>query len=257
MGKTKKRFLSKLRPGKERQHWLGHGVDGQETLLIDLDPYLYVLDSYICKVSQQIAFSEDLRISKLSKERPKAAIILGEELNPWSIGYLSDRFDVVLVTDFIDPIIEETANRFNAIILDEEKFFELEPVFDFVLFFNCSAEIDGKLAKSAFDISHVLSTSGVALFPIINSENSSPETRVAWIASSLGFREFSEIEIYQTNFTELKKLPDFGVLEFSKRHKNFYGKEARDLCLKRLYEDDFQEAVNNDKRTIELIVATK
>jgi len=254
MGKSKKKFLTKLRPQKQSEHWLGHGLDGQEALLFDLDPYLYALDAHICRVSQQIAFSTDARVSKPSKERPKAAIILGDELNPWSIGFLSEKFDLVLVTDFIDPIVEETADHFNAIILDEEKFYNLEPVIDFALFFNCSAELGRDLIKSAFDITNILAIGGVALFPTRTTEILGAEVRANWLSTTLGFKEFDSIEVFQTSFSELLKTPDYGVGEFAKRHKSFYGKEARDLCLKRIYEDDFQEVVKGNNEILELIV---
>ena len=257
MGKSKKKFLTNLRPKKKEGHWLGHGFDGQDALLLDLDPYLYVLDSQICRVSQQIAFSGEERGLKAVKERPKAAIILGHDLNPWSVGFLSERFDIVLVTEFADPIVEETASRFNAIVLDEEQFYELEPVIDFALFFNCASELDAALIKSAHEISNVIVQGGVSLFPLRTKDKLSAEVKSSWLNGTLGFREFSSIDIYQNSFTELKKLPDYGVTEFAKRHRSFYGKEARDLCLKRIYEDDFQEIIADEKEVIELVVATR
>ena len=254
MSKTRKKFLSKLRPQRHAEHWLGHGIDGQEALLFDLDPYLYAFDAQICKISQQIAFSKDERALKSSKERPKAAIILGDELNPWSVGFLSEKFDVVLVTNFIDPIVEETADHFNAIILDEEKFYELEPVFDFILFFNCCSKLDREVIKNAVEVTNILAPGGVALFPSRTTQILTAEVRASWLSTTLGFKEFESIDVWQTSFSELLKIPEYGVGDFAKRHKSFYGKEGRDLCLKRIYEDDFQDVVNGNREVLELII---
>ncbi len=255
MGKARKRFLSNLRSGKRDEHWLGHGIDGQDALLFDLDPYLYALDAQVCRVSQQVAHAAEQRLSK--GERPKAAILLGFDLNPWSVGFLSERFDVVLVTEFVDPIVEETAQRFGALVLGEEEFYGMEPIFDFVLSFSCSSALEPAVIKSIFDVSQILVPEGVALFPFHTTEKLSADVKASWLSSTLGFREYATIEVFQTSFPELKTQPDYGVSEFARRHRPFYGKESRDLCLKRIYEEDFQEIVQHEDEVVELVIAVR
>lgn len=258
MGKTRKHLITQRREStRNAEHWLGFGIDGQDALLLDLDPYLYVLDSLICRIAQQTAFTVDERFRSEPSERPKAAILLGYDLNPWTVGFLSERFDVALVSDYVDPIVEETADRFNAVLFDDETFYSLEPVFDFVLRFECTQAIDGELLRTASELSNVLLPGGRALFPISIKDGKTGEQRAQWIKSSLGFREYTTVDVERASFQEIKNLPDFGVGEFARRHRAFYGKEARDLCLKRIYERDFQAVIESETNDLELIVATR
>jgi hypothetical protein len=242
MGKTGKRRITNRRdPGKGAEHWLGHGVEGQDALLFDLDPYLYALDPVICKIASQVSRYER------EDERGKAAILLGYDLNPWVVGFLAERFDLALVTEFADPIVEETALRFDAILLDEEEFLNIEPCFEFILRFDCARGLEPGLVRTVDLVSDLMLPGGVALFPII-AEN------LNLLPDTLGFRNYTLVETHQVYLKSLVK--DYGVTEFAKRHRSFYGKEARDLCLKRIYERDFQTALEQEN-LVELIVATR
>ncbi len=254
MGKTRKRFVTARRPAEgEDQHWLGHGIDGQDALLFDLDPYLYAADPIICRIAQQVAHSAPDRAKSEPNERPKAALLLGYDLNPWTVGFLSERFDVALVTEYVDPIVEETADQFDALLVDEEEFFNLEPVFDFILRFECSKGLDPELMSRVQKCAELLICGGVALFPTLAS-GPSKEHEAGWLEKTLGFREFSKVETERVKLSDLSALPDFGVGDFAKRHRAFYGKEARDLCLKRIYERDFQSVISSPDDELELII---
>jgi len=257
MGKTgKKKGFFRRESSRESEHWLGHGIDGLDALLFDLDPYLFALDQSICRLAQQTAYSGAERYRENPGERPKAAILLGYDLNPWIVAFLSEKFDVALVSDYVDPIVEETAEHFNAILLDTDAFLNLEPVFDFVLRFECSRGIDAELVRTASEVVDLILPGGIALFPTIPDESIASEKRGNWIASSLGFRDFSEVALESVSLGEIKALPDYGATEFAKRHKAFYGKAARDLCLKRIYERDFQTALDSESK-VELVVGIR
>lgn len=109
-----KQFRRKPHSGRSRgehsyEHWLGEGIAGQETLLDDLDPTLYLADAPLCSIITSTAINCDRR-----DRRPQAILVPDEGTVGWHIGYLAKRFDVAVWTSDDDELITETAFRFNA-----------------------------------------------------------------------------------------------------------------------------------------------
>lgn len=260
MGKTKRKSLQVRRRDEDRGHWLGAGLAGQDSLLFDLDPYLYAADSVLSKTISQVAHHYD-------GENGKALIAIcpAPETLPWHSAYLRSHCDVCICAPVDDPLLEFVEESFNVTIFSESVPHSLQGQADIVLFTEAHWKNLSTLEESLHIAEELLADDGRALF-VLQASGEEPNLTLSWddpycetVADLVASRIFSKFKIAFETVVPLATLNaqrDFGVGEFAKRHKDFFGKNARELCLSRVYEEDFQREIADslDRHAVVLTV---
>jgi hypothetical protein len=246
----------------EGEHWLAEGLAGADALLLDVDPYLFAVDGMFAKLASQVAHRYDGE-----EQRPLAIICAQEEYMPWHVGMLRKRYDVALSVPDDDELIEELSHRFDVSVFAGELPANLGASSQLVLFTE-SQWRDSDEFLAALERAHQLLTTNGRAFLVLRGSGgqSSPQINFAdgssiSLSKLIEDRTFGFFEDWNTTaiaLSELGALSDFGAGEFAKRHRDFFGKSARDLLLSRLYEEEFQKAIKdgNDLYAIAFVGTT-
>ena len=262
MGKTKRKGLPSRRRGDsdEESHWLRAGLTGQDSLLFDLDPYLYLVDNLVSKTFSQVTHHYD-------GENPHAlaVIVAPNETVPWQAAFFRSRADVAVCIPDFDPILESAGTELDLSIFLGGLPEKLHGQTDFLLF-------SGSRWESVESYQNAIETTYAALAPggracfVFPGSQSAGAVNVEFVdgdrfsleklLSAVRSERFDLIETAVLPFAALRMQPYFGVGEFAKRHRGFFGKSARELCLSRLYEEEFQQLIAdpNDRCAVALIV---
>lgn len=237
-----RRLKAHQRREREEAHWVGDGVALQDSLLADIGPIAYALDGLFTHHASQIAHDH-----QRDDERPVAVVLSPAETVPWQAGHLSKRFTTCIVTPNDDPIIEQASLRFNMSVFVGETPDALESKADCILFTDDQWPSQSVFEKALATAHRLMAENGRALF-FLRTEIEGQETRAHWLSGGTTPLEgISKFELFDSwsyenvRLSEVVATRDFGVNDFAKRHKDFFGKYARDLCLARLYEKDFQD----------------
>lgn len=248
MGKDKRESRTWHRDSADdERHWLGEGLAGQESLLSEITPFLYAADATIFRHASQIAHHYHG-----PEERPLATVISPSGSIPWHVGQLSKHFDVCLLLEQYDPMIDGLTSSFGISVYEGHVPESLHSAVDFLVF----TEIFWR-DPTAFSLAlrlalQLLSPSGRAI--VMLPELGSPEDVAIQFASGELIARDAILQMYELSVFEsalvtpialqgLLDDPKLGINEFAKRHKEFFGRSARDLCLSRLYEQDFRDEI--------------
>ena len=245
---SKLRHRRKLRSGHRVfdevvKHWLGEGSDGQESLLLDLDPYLFAADAVLCRAASTVAHRYDG-----DEKRPLAMLIPPRGTVSWHIGYLAKKFDLCLWIFEQDEIIEEAAEYFNASIFTGELPDGVAGTIDFLLLteysWNSVIEFSGAIRTAG----SLLSDSGISC-AVLRCWGDNDCPTINWgDGGRSGLRELILGDIFHLPSPDgytMISLPDVdpsqghGVTDFLKRHRPFFGKNARELFFERMRDPDF------------------
>ncbi len=246
-----KQFRRKPHSGKSRaeqkyEHWLGEGIQGQETLLDDLDPTLYLADSAVSSLITSTALNSDRR-----DRRPQAILVPDQGTIGWHIGFLAKRFDVSVWTGDDDELISETAYRFNAKTFSGDLSEGGLDGVDLVLFSAYSWPDPAEFEAAVEEASGTLLESGQTVF-ILPIERRAGEAYVRWSASSAtrldtltvpddpGRPLPRTVELFW--FSEFDPRDSEYLAGFLKRHREYFGKNIRDLMVDRLRSPEFQNS---------------
>lgn len=254
------RHKKRPRPPAPEHHWLGSGPNIQDSLLLDLNPYTYSLDHLIVRQASQVAFRYEGR-----EKRPLAVLFPPVESIPWQLGVLARNFDICIRAGASDQILEQAAERFNASLFIGELPPTVDSSADFILSTTVEWPSLSLIVEMLEQIHSLISEEGrgALVVPCVSKPDGDVEVLLSDGSSSLSIFEFlnescfSKFRLrayYDVPISKLRTYPDFGVNEFSKRHSDFFGKYGRDLCLSRIYEEDFQGILKDKNRCAVLIV---
>ncbi len=222
---------------KEVRHWLGEGELGQDCLFDDLDPYLYAAD----KTLFHRASTRSHEIQQQRRElEPSALLIPRSGTVPWHIEYLSEKFELWIWAFEEDDLLREAGEYFGAQIFVGDSIPENVLELDYIL---CTeTEWDGKqdLAEIYRAVQHHLAADGM-MSVVWQGEMREGESPLAQFSKQQAFL-FPEPDFVETvPLSAIANAHEYNVAEFLRRHKRFFGKNARDLCLARMNEKDFME----------------
>ncbi len=241
------RYWSKPHSGRHKEatepnHWLGAGRAGQENLLLELDPKLYVLDQSLAALASAIYHSV-----ALIEDKPYALFFSPGEAVGWQLGYLSKFFNVYVYTESADEVSTEAADRFEAKLLRGDFREELEHSIDLCISTSYAWSEPLHLGKMLKSVRQVLSPGGKCCFAFA-AEGENENLEIIWgngnrsCISNSTWRE--EICVPVPDNVELFCLSDFEpevlLPAFSKRNRDFFGKDMRDSFLQRMAEADFK-----------------
>jgi len=203
-------------------HWLGEGLEGQDTLISEIDADWYSADRQIYSLSQSVFHQIDKRA-----DTPHACIWTAEDSIPWHIGWLSNSFRTVVVSDSVDPILESYCVEFRTGMIHPEDIHQSLGMIDFFLFFP----------KVFSDLTELLNAQQF-IEPLLT------EVGVGVVLTTTPVFVSSGIEFLETpSFTGQ---PEFGASEFSKRNRDFFGKGAKELIVRRLYQHEVYDSLTNN-----------
>ena len=256
MGKTKRRPLQVRRRSEDSTHWLGEGLAGQESLLIDLDPYLYAADPIVSKSIAQSAHHYDG-----DNARALGVIVTPEEAIPWHIAHMRKWCEVCVCAPSYDPLLEEVAHTFDATLYTDGIPAMLEGKADLLLFGGGAFRVQSEFWGAIDLAERMLSTDGKAHL-ILRGKGNGDELLVAFeedipaseIFSHESLDAFQFTEDAAQSFRKLGQEHDLGMAEFWKRHRDFFGKDVRDLVMSRLYEEEFQHLFSSREEHFSIVL---
>jgi hypothetical protein len=243
-----KQFRSKPHSGRSRSdsgydHWLGEGVQGQETLLDDLDPTLYLVDSVISSLITSTALGADRR-----DRRPQAILVPAEGSLGWHVGALAKRFEVAVWTAEDDELISETAYHFNARTFTGDLGEGADDGSELVLFTAYSWPSETEFRQALDEALDTLTENGAAIL-VLPLEQSPSGPQIRWTGSAA--TPLAELTNPETDRDTPRSFEVFWFKGFNpkesevlggflKRHRDYFGKNVRELTLDRLSSPEFQ-----------------
>lgn len=249
-----KKFERKPQAGKRGSdelvtHWLGEGGLGVECLTAEIDPILYAADAAICREIQRVFRSCDMG----PKELPLAVLAPPADSIGWQLGVLARDFASVLWVQEDDELHHQATDHFGAELVCGELPERFEGAVELMLVTEYRWPSLGEFYDVVSQTCCALSTQGQALFVLAGRENGHEVTvqfengeTLSWTEGNwpkrFGMPTPFRVEI--CGFKELNQDASFGVTEFLQRNRGFFGKEARQLVLQRVREEDFLKTEN-------------
>lgn len=242
MGKTRRKLIQARRRGDDSNHWLGEGIAGQESLLIDLDPYLYAADPIISK-----SIAQSARAYSGDNARALGVIVTPAEAIPWHIAHMRKWCEVCVCAPDYDPLLEEVVGAFDATLYSNGIPSTLEGKTDLLLFGGGAFRVQSEFWEALDLAERMLSPDGRAHF-VLRGKGDADNLHVVFeeeipcgeLFAHESLDAFKYTEDAASSFRRLGLEHDLGMGEFWKRHRDFFGKDVRDLVLSRLYEEEFQ-----------------
>lgn len=225
-------------------HWLQEGTAGQESLLLELDPFLFAADQTISTLSSSIAFN----FEPDDYEKPFAVLVPPDGAIGWPLGYLSKHYNTYLALDDEDELACQAADRFNAKIIPVESRLEVEHDISFYLNTRLSWRDFAHLAQIARAAFQLLRDDGLACF-VLPALKRGAKTLIQWGANEpTDFSLFSSAGVLslpepkQVHNCVLSEIDPIEQLpHFLKRNREFFGRNTRELFLERMQEADFRD----------------
>ena len=239
MTRRKNDIKKKLHDASEN-HWLGEGTAGQEMLLLELDPVLFAVDQALATLSSSIAY----HYQPVDYQKPFAVLACPDAALAWQLGYLTKHFNTYLLAENVDEVTDQAADRFNAKLVAGIE--EVEHEITFYLNTNTSWSSRLALVNEVRAARTLLAPSGSACF-ILRAVEDRGDSVIQWsegIADRLQDIEngdvFSLPKPDEVSRHTLNDSPPEDLLpSFTKRNREFFGRNMRELFLQRMQESDF------------------
>jgi hypothetical protein len=246
MGKSRERNLSK-KFHEYSGHWLREGLSGQNSLLAEVDPFLFLADPIFSKNASQISYHYDG-----DELRPQSFVLLPKDSLPWHLGFLSEKFALTAIVESHDELLDVVAEQFNFSIADYDFAANRDgrPGIDFITRPAVYWESVEELYECLKLIQNAVASGGRScLFfegqRIANEDylliGGSEQILIKELLALPLCAEFAKIETEIIPIERFREESQFRVSEFNQKHKNYFGRGARELIMARIYEQDWQK----------------
>lgn len=228
-------------------HWLGEGINGQQALAAELDPYIYRSDQTIFQKLKASYFERGA-----GEEKGKLLLCPPDDALGYQMGALAEIFDVFIQTRSWDEFSEEVAEHFRVALLRDGLPYELNGRLSNILYTNYrwdSLMTFRELVRKALTL---LSAEGYAHF-LLPGQIQSQGAVVSWDdGSSTPLAEIEQGEVFRLPvpngiellpFAAVASIEDDYLRRFLKRHRSYFGRAALGPCLERMNEVDFHETL--------------
>lgn len=232
----------RFNPDRERWHWLDEGEQGQESLLLDIDSFLYAADGTICRLAGAAAYDDPG-----DPERPFALLLPPHDTVPWQQGVLGRRYRLSVWGSPDDPVSCAAADQFNVNLFAGDPPTVLEGRCTLVLVTEHRFDSPADLRRTVRLLDSCLAAGG-SLIAVLRTEIR-PEGVLALFRDEAvpvqsllndGFAPFTEApEVITIPLHDVSRHGDDYLLAFLKRHREFFGRNMRDALLERMSEPDF------------------
>lgn len=223
------------------RHWLGEGVAGQESLLMELTPALYALDQTLASVAGSVAH-------RAGSEKPFAIFVPPEGTVGWQLGYLSKKFRIYLWSEASDEFVEAAADHFGAKLVEGDLEESIENEVELFVCTSSCWHSEAHFIEGVRDALKYLAPGGSACF-VVEGTGAEGDIRLAWddetetplralIEGSL-FRLPAVGQVHTASLNENAAGDADSITAFLKRSREFFGRHCRELLLQRLWEPDF------------------
>ena len=237
----RKPYAGRHKEESEQRHWLEEGVAGQESLLLELDAWLYALDQPLAAIASGVAHACVPR-----QERPFAVFIPLYDTIGWQLASLSKHYNVYLWSENGDELLTRAANVFGAEIVDEDLLGQLEHEVDFFLCSNYVWTSEQTFKRAVRNARASLSREGRACF-VLRGTGAGEDISVVWregtstaLAEILAAEPAALPPVAENRLIALKDADPVSLLPaFLKRNRDFFGRNMRELFLQRMQEEDF------------------
>ncbi|MFN8389103.1 MAG: hypothetical protein U0136_02290 [Bdellovibrionota bacterium] len=239
------------RPRAESEaHWLGEGIDGQESLFVELDPYLYRADRNLCQVIK-FFFYELKDSGGLSSDKPWALLCPAPDAVGWHVGVLAEFFQVSILAPERDELREQVAHRFHAELLDSGIPQGREGLYQLLVHTDTEWEDLERFRASVRFARNAIAPDGRCSF-VLRGEIRDEVASIQWGDGSVTeLADLTEGRIFllptpvmsaSLSLPEISPDNDEYLQAFLKRHRDYFGRAARGACLARMADDDFRQA---------------
>lgn len=208
-----------------------------------MDEVGFITDSAVCRKVQ--FFGQRYHGPK---ERPLAAYIPPPGTVGWQLPLLAERYDVAIISDEIDPLLERAAERFDAAAYASSLPSTLEGHVDFAVMTFRDWHSPGAFFSSLNHVSAWLAEGGVMLAVVAakTREGARVLCRSTDNNGSLitelhrGVRP--QLELHETLTLEIapaRRQLEQEMDEFLRRHQSFFGRNVREYLEERMRAPDF------------------
>ncbi len=226
----------------ETRHWLGEGENGEDSLLLEFDPYLYVADPQLHRIIASAGHE-----AAGGDARPFALYLPPHEATGWHIAALSRYFRVSICASTEDPAQEVAADYFAARLCLGEVPEDLVGGCRLVLSTSMEWEDLGHFVAAVRDLQQYLTADGDLCF-VLPAYSEEGESFIKWRDGATPVSLFTSGSLFplrpaQSAITTPLATVAAGETEqlsnFLKRHREFFGRSVRGNFLQRMEEPDF------------------
>ncbi len=248
--KKKKSYTPRRQREREHNHWLSEGADGQDSLLLELDPYLYCLDQTISTIAASIWHKYEGEATN-----PFGMLVQSEGSVGWHIGYLSQKYNLYVHCEELDPVIEQAAERFGLQLISMENEHELLHGIEFFLYTRTLWTDTSSFSKAVHRAIDLRAPDGTICFALA-AEGTRERPVLRWQDGSTN--ELHEIcrdielfaaeppETFVIPLAETDPFEGLALSAFLKRNRDFFGRDVRDLLVRRMHEADFLDMFSRE-----------
>lgn len=235
------------KPQSEFEHWLGLGVEGQQSLLSDIDPYLYVSDAAFCNLIKSIHFGKSRR-----KEKTRALLIPPGGRVSWHQAFLAEMYKVYVWAEELDEVQEQAAERFSNEIIDAELPEELYQGLDIIALTNRFWVSEEAFRKALYDSIDLVGEEGT-LVSLVACEKKglgmeivlSDDLKIEYESLFSGFAALDRpSQVIEIELSQVSDAEDY-LRNFLKRHKDFFGADSFGPALEAIKADGIFSLASN------------
>ncbi len=226
----------------DTRHWLGEGENGEDSLLLEFDPYLYVADAQLHRIIASAGHE-----ASGGDARPFALYLPASDATGWHLATLSRYFRVSICASTEDPAQEIAADYFAARLCLGEIPEDLVGSCRLVLSTALEWEDLGHFVAAIRDLQQYLTSDG-ELCLVLPAYSEEGETFLRWRDGATPLSSFTGGGLFplrpptSATVTPLATVAS-GETEqlsnFLKRHRDFFGRSVRGNFLQRMEEPDF------------------
>jgi len=239
--------MGRVRRGREHdesdKRSLELDVEEQQSLFLELDPYIYRADQVLLQTLKSFAFEQ-----RFGSERGRIILLPPPDAVGYQVGVLSEMFDTALFASDPDGLHDEITRRFRVELIEDRippgRFgtfdavvyttYAWEALQDFTEAVLTSFTLTAPNGLAAFVLPGMLTTAGASVLWKDGTETDASQFEHGTIFRLPGV---SGLEIIP--FSEISMLEDDYLRRFLKRHRSYFGKAALGAALERMRDPDF------------------
>ncbi len=226
---------------------LERDFEEQQSLFLELDPYIYRADQVLFQVLKSFSFERRTR-----SEKPRALLCPPNDAVGYQIGALSELFQATLFASDPDSLHDEVVRRFRCELIEDRIPESLGGFFDAVVTTNYGWNSESEFVEAVLTAQMLLTPGGMAVFVLpglLTPEGGAilwrdgSETKAGAFEAGEVFRLGAAAAAELIPFSEVTEIEDDYLRRFLKRHRDYFGKAALGACLERMRDTEFTAAL--------------
>lgn len=228
--------------------WQLQTLDSEESLFIELEPFLFTADAELCQLARTVAFAE-----RTSGEPLSALLFPPREGVGWLQAYLAEHFDVTVCSATVEPLLEEVSQQCGTYAVFGEPPASLRG--NVSLAIECETSWHGPehLSVRFEELRELLRERGTGACIVPGRLGEDGAVSLCWADGSESDlqdvlrprfgRRHVPLHAEELPFAHLVSNREDYLTAFLKRHRAFFGRGVRGTCLERMADADFRECL--------------